>query len=85
MMTPVDLDLVYGEVKFCNLGFSIGKSQNIFFPETIATSDLKVGRSRHLIEFMRVCENQGHFLTLAPEHLHMKIETCFSIKQLDHF
>ena len=26
------------------------------FPETIAASDLKVGRSRHLIEYMKVCE-----------------------------
>ena len=27
------------------------------FSETIATSDLKVGRSSHLIEFMKVSEN----------------------------
>ena len=26
------------------------------FSETIAASDLKVGRSRHLIEFMKLCE-----------------------------
>ena len=26
------------------------------FSEAIATSDLKVGRSRHLIESMKVCE-----------------------------
>ena len=26
------------------------------FSETIAASDLKVGGSRHLIEFMNVCE-----------------------------
>ena len=26
------------------------------FSETIAASDLKVGRGRHLIEFMKVCE-----------------------------
>ena len=25
-------------------------------PETIAASDLKVSRSRHLIEYMKVCE-----------------------------
>ena len=25
------------------------------FSETIAASDLKVGRSRHIIEFMKVC------------------------------
>ena len=35
----------------------MGKSENSgFFSERIAASDLKVGRSRHLIEFMKVCE-----------------------------
>ena len=38
------------------LGFSIGKSENRDFSETIAASDLKGSRSRHLIEFMKVCE-----------------------------
>ena len=32
------------------------------FLETIAASDLKGRRSRHLIEFTKVCEGQGHFL-----------------------
>ena len=27
------------------------------FSEFIAASDLKAGRSRHLIEFLKVCEN----------------------------
>ena len=26
------------------------------FSDTIAASDLKVGKGRHLIEFMKVCE-----------------------------
>ena len=26
------------------------------FSETIAASDLKIGRSRHLLEIMKVCE-----------------------------
>ena len=34
----------------------MGKSENSGFSETIAASDLKVGRSRHLIEYMKVCE-----------------------------
>ena len=35
----------------------MGKSENSgFFSETIAANDLKVGRSRHLIEYMKVCE-----------------------------
>ena len=35
----------------------MGKSENSgFFSETIAASDLKDGRCRQLIEFMKVCE-----------------------------
>ena len=30
--------------------------KTVEFPETIAVSGLKIGRSRHLIEFMKVCE-----------------------------
>ena len=30
--------------------------KTVDFSETIAASDLKVGRSRHLIEYMKVCE-----------------------------
>ena len=37
-------------------GFAIGKVKTVDFSETIAASDLKVGRSRHLIEYMKVCE-----------------------------
>ena len=39
------------------------------FRETIAACDLK------LIELMKICviDGQGHFLTLAQCHLHMKI------------
>ena len=34
----------------------MGKSENSGFSETIAASDLKVSRSSHLIEYMKVCE-----------------------------
>ena len=35
----------------------MGKSENSgFFSEIITASDLKVGRWRQLIEFMKVCE-----------------------------
>ena len=51
-----DLDLFYGKVKFGNLGFSIGKVKTVDLSETITASDLKGSRSRHLIEFMKVCE-----------------------------
>ena len=30
--------------------------KTVDFSETIETSDLKVGRNRHLIEYMKVCE-----------------------------
>ena len=39
-------------MKFGNLGFSIGKSEN---SGTVAACDLKVGRCRQLIEFMKLC------------------------------
>ena len=34
----------------------MGKSENSGFSETIAASDLKVGRSRHLIEYTKMFE-----------------------------
>ena len=54
------------------------------FSETIAASDLKVRRRRHLIEYMKVCEyeGQGHFLTFAQGCVHTKILTGFSQKLL---
>ena len=45
----VDLDLFYSKVKFGNLCVSIGKVKTVDFSETIAASDLKGNRSRHLI------------------------------------
>ena len=37
----------------------MGKSENsgFFRKSTIAASDLKGSRSRHLIEYMKICEN----------------------------
>ena len=32
------------------------KSKTLDFSETIAASDMKVSRSRHLIEYMKICE-----------------------------
>ena len=32
------------------------KVKTVDFSETIAASDLKVGRSKHLIECMKICE-----------------------------
>ena len=58
--------------------------KTVDFSETIAASDLKVSWSRHPIEKSRYVsiEGQGHFLTLAKGHVHMKIQTRFSQKLL---
>ena len=34
----------------------MGKVKTVDFSETIAGSDLKVSRSSHLMEYMKVCE-----------------------------
>ena len=34
----------------------MGKVKTVDLSETIAASDLKVGRSRHLVKYMNVCE-----------------------------
>ena len=39
-----------------NLGFSREKVNTVDFPEIIAASDLEGSRSRHLIEYMKICE-----------------------------
>ena len=46
----------------------MGKSENSGFFRTIAASDLKVGRSKHLNEFMKVSEyrRSRSFLDLGP-------------------
>ena len=56
--------------------------KTVDYSETIAASDLKVSWSRHLIEYMKICEGQGHFLTLAQGCVHIKIQTGFSQKLL---
>ena len=52
------------------------------FSETIAASDLKGSRSRHLIRRYVSIEGQGHVLTLAQCRVHTKIQTRFSQKLL---
>ena len=49
------------------------------FSETIEACDLKVGRYRQLIDFMKVCEyqGQGHVLTLAQGRVHTKFKPNF--------
>ena len=59
--------------------------KTVNFSETIAASDLKVGRSIHLIKYIWryvSIESEGHFLTLAQGRLHTKNQTGFSQKLL---
>ena len=56
--------------------------KTVDFSETIAASDLKGSRSRHLIRRYVSIEGQGHFLTLAKCHVHTKIQIGFSQKLL---
>ena len=52
--------------------------KTVDFSETIAASDLKGSRSRHLIRRYVSIEGQCHFLTLAQGHVRTKIQTGFS-------
>ena len=42
--------------------------KTVDFSETIAASDLKISRNRHLIEYMKICEylRSRSFLDLGP-------------------
>ena len=51
--------------------------KTVDFSETIAASDLKGSRSRHLIRRYVSIEGQGHFLTLAQACVSIKIQTGF--------
>ena len=56
--------------------------KTVDFSETIAASDPKGSRSRHLIRGYVSIEGQGHFLTLAQGRVHNKNQTGFSQKLL---
>ena len=63
--------------------------KRVDFSETIAACDLKAGRADNWLSLWRYVSiegqgRQGHFLTLAKGHLHMKIKTCFSQKSLGY-
>ena len=58
----VDLDLFYDKVKFDNLGFSIGKSENCWFFRTFAACDLKPTEKMNICEYWR----SRSFLDLGP-------------------
>ena len=52
----VTLTYFTAKSKFVTYVFLWEKVKTVDFSETIAASDLKVGRCRQLIEFMKVCE-----------------------------
>ena len=56
------------------------KVKTVGFSESIAASDLKVSRSSHLIEYMKVCEyyRSRLFLDHGEGRVHTKIQTEFS-------
>ena len=56
------------------------KVKTVDFSESIAASDLKVSKSSHLIEYMKVCEYKSSrlFLDLWEGRVHTKIQNKFS-------
>ena len=53
--------------------------KRVKFSETLAASDLKVSRCRHLIEFMKVCEYSRSrlFLDIGPRSCTYKNSNLF--------
>ena len=59
LLPRVDLDPFYAKVKFGDIGFCMGKSENyFFFLETFAALGLKVACSIHFNELMKLSEYQ---------------------------
>ena len=52
----VSLTYFTARSNLATLAFLWEKVKTVDFSETIAASDLKVGRSSHLIEYIEVCE-----------------------------
>ena len=52
------------------------------FSETITASDMKIGRNRHLIELMKVCEYSRSFLDLGPRPFTYENQNFFFQKPL---
>ena len=77
----VDLDLFCGKVNFGSMGIWMGKSEIFHFSDANALLRMEMKSSPSLMN----ARGQGHFLTLTPGHLHMKIKTCFSKKLLGRF
>ena len=61
LLSWVDFDTFYAKVKFGDIGFCMGKSENyfFFFLETVAALGLNVAWSIQLNELMKLSEYQG--------------------------
>ena len=64
----------------------MGKSDKVDFSETIAASDLKVGRCRQLIELMKVCEYWRLLRDGQNKHVHVRNSSArgVSFGQIQH-
>ena len=67
----VDLDSLYAKVKFGDIGFYMGKSENYYFMETIAALGLKVTWSIQLNELKKLseCQRSRPFFDLGQRSL----------------
>ena len=75
----IDLDLIYGKVKFGHIDFSVGKSENCWFFKTFAACDLELTEKMNICEYWR----SRSFLDLGPRSFTYKtFKTCFSHKPL---
>ena len=54
--------------------------KTVDFSETIAASDLKVSGSRHLIEYMKICEYWFKHIYLAKHRTISTITTFVSVR-----
>ena len=74
----VTLTYFTAKSNFVTYVFLWEKVKTVDFSETIAASDLKVGRCRQLIEFMKVCE----YLRSMPFLYHIFSRCCALLEQV---
>ena len=80
-----DLDLFYSKVKFGDLGFCMGKSENTGYFDNRCSLGLEtwyMHTTKWAYDDIWVNMGQGHYLTLAQGHWHIKLQTWFSQEPL---
>ena len=89
LLPCVDLDTFYAKVKFGDKGFCMGKSENIFFLESVAALGLKAAWSIQLNELMKLSEYQRSrsFVDLGQRSLRFQsqIFDFWSVYSGEHF